>query len=107
MSDAATRATLVDPALERRLNRLGLSGKEDEWTDRYLLCEHLLDPPSAAARQCFEAVARFSRDMIAHRWVKTCRWSFSSAGPCTTTSSTWRPIRSAAEECQLLRCKDC
>src|SRR5215831_18389290 len=58
-------------ALERRLHRLGLSGTEDEWTDRYVLCEHVLDPTSARARQRFEAIARFSRDLIAHRWVKT------------------------------------
>jgi glycogen phosphorylase len=67
-------------ALERRLNRLGLGGKEDEWTDRYLLCEHLVDPPTARARQRFEAVARFTRDMIAHRWVKT-RQTRESARP--------------------------
>jgi starch phosphorylase len=58
-------------ALERRLKRLGLTGTGDEWTDRYLLCEHLVDPPTARERQRFEAVARFSRDMIADRWVKT------------------------------------
>jgi starch phosphorylase len=62
---------MIDAALERRLERLGLHGKEDAWTDRYLMCEHVLDPPSARARQRFEAVARFSRDMIAHRWVRT------------------------------------
>src|SRR5262245_42194073 len=61
----------VDPAMERRLERLGLTGKEDAWTDRYLLCEHVLNPATARARQKFEAIARFSRDLIAHRWVKT------------------------------------
>src|SRR5262249_1827026 len=58
-------------ALERRLDRLGLTGKEDAWLDRYLLCEHLVDPLSARPRQRFEAVARFIRDLVAHRWVKT------------------------------------
>jgi starch phosphorylase len=58
-------------ALERRLHRLGLTRPEDDWVDRYLLCEHLLDPHTAEPRQRFEAVARFSRDLIAHRWVKT------------------------------------
>jgi len=80
----------TDAALERRLERLGLTGKEDDWTDRYLLCEHLVDPPTAHPRQRFEAVAKFIRDLVAHRWVKTrqarekanrrefiiCRWSF-------------------------------
>src|SRR5215470_13088417 len=67
-----TRQTPSDvDALERRLQRLGLSGREDDWTDRYVLCEHILEPTVARARQRFEAIARFSRDMIAHRWVKT------------------------------------
>src|SRR5215470_8386540 len=61
----------TDPALERRLERLGLIGKEENWTDRYLLCEHLVDPVTARPRQRFEAVARFIRDLVAHRWVKT------------------------------------
>jgi starch phosphorylase len=58
-------------AMERRLDRLGLTGREDTWTDRYLLCELVVDPEMARARQRFEAVARFCRDLIAHRWVKT------------------------------------
>ena len=61
----------TDAALERRLERLGLTGKEDDWTDRYLLCEHLVDPPTAHPRQRFEAVAKFIRDLVAHGWVKT------------------------------------
>jgi hypothetical protein len=55
MSGAAERQTAADPALERRLERLGLAGHEKEWTDRYLLCNHLLNPPSAEPRQKFEA----------------------------------------------------
>jgi len=35
------------------------------------LCEHLVDPATALPRQRFEAVARFIRDLVAHRWVKT------------------------------------
>ncbi len=50
---------------------LGLAGKEDEWTDRYMLCDHLVDPPTAKSRQRFEALAKFIRDLVAHRWVKT------------------------------------
>src|SRR5262249_53392580 len=57
-------------ALERRLDRLGLTGKEDAWINRYLLCEHLVDPVSARPRQRFEAVARFIPDLVAHPWVK-------------------------------------
>jgi starch phosphorylase len=63
--------TTEDSALERRLKRLGLLGDNDDWTDRYLLCEHIVDPGTARARQRFEAIARFTRDLIAHRWVKT------------------------------------
>src|SRR5215831_20917717 len=65
-----SRARATD-ALERRIERFGLTGKEDDWTDRYLLCEHLVDPATALPRQRFEAVARFIRDLVAHRWVKT------------------------------------
>lgn len=61
----------VDPALARRLERLGLADHQEQWTERYLLCEHLLDPPLANSRQRFEATARFIRDLVAHRWAKT------------------------------------
>ena len=62
-----------DPALERRLERLGLAGQEDYWTSRYLLCNHLIEPLTAGSRQQFEAASRFLRDLVAHRWVKTRR----------------------------------
>src|SRR5271169_1370470 len=61
----------TDEALERRLKRLGLTGGENDWADRYLLCEHVVDPGTARPRQRFEAIARFIRDLIAHRWIKT------------------------------------
>jgi len=32
-----------DNALERRLDRLGIR-RDDDWVDRYLLCNHLVDP---------------------------------------------------------------
>src|SRR5262245_16924702 len=73
-------APAAGSALERRLDRLGLTGKEDTWLDRYLLCEHLVDPVSARPRQRFEAVARFIRDLVAHRWVKT-RQARATANP--------------------------
>ncbi len=53
------------------MERLGLAGRETEWTDRYLLCNHLLRPSSAGERQKFEAISRFIRDLVAHRWAKT------------------------------------
>src|SRR5262245_51007432 len=80
MLETIARPTATDTALGRRLERLGLTGKEDEWADRYLICEHVVDPPTALARQRFEAIARFSRDLIAHRWVKT-RQTRESANP--------------------------
>jgi starch phosphorylase len=71
MAETTDSVPFTDQTLERRLKRLGLTSKDDEWTDRYLLCEHVIDPSAAKARQRFEAVARFARDLIAHRWVKT------------------------------------
>ena len=63
----------ADAALQRRLARLGLTGKENDWADRYLTCGHVVDPALARPRDRFEAVARFIRDLISHRWVKTRR----------------------------------
>src|SRR3984957_10300594 len=63
--------TAADPAMGRRLERLGLAGHEHEWADRYLLCNHLLTPSSAQPRQKFEATSRFIRDLVAHRWART------------------------------------
>jgi starch phosphorylase len=73
MALAVERKAAVDLALQRRLERLGLAHQQDEWADRYLLCNHLLSPQSAESRQKFEATSRFIRDLIAHRWVKTQR----------------------------------
>lgn len=63
----------ADPAVSRGLERLGLAGQEANWTERYLLCQHLVDPAEATARQQFEATSRFIRDLVAHRWVRTRR----------------------------------
>ncbi|MGC1523225.1 MAG: glycogen/starch/alpha-glucan phosphorylase [Steroidobacteraceae bacterium] len=63
----------LDPALDRRLERLGLADRPGQWTERYLLCEQLADPLEANFRQRFEATSRFIRDLIAHRWVMTRR----------------------------------
>jgi glycogen phosphorylase len=62
---------LLGTTMVRRLDRLGLAGHEDQWAERYLLCQHLLDPLDARSREKFEATSRFIRDLIAHRWVKT------------------------------------
>jgi starch phosphorylase len=71
MAEITEPAKLTGAAIDRRLKRLGLNQDEDNWTDRYLLCEHIVDPETARVRQRFESVARFIRDLIAHRWVKT------------------------------------
>ena len=63
----------LDPAITRRLERLGLADKPGQWTERYLLCEQMVDPVSASSREKFEATSRFIRDLIAHRWVMTRR----------------------------------
>src|ERR1700733_7284552 len=62
---------LSDPAMARRLERLGLAHHEEQWTERYLLCQHLADPALATPREEFEATSRFIRDLVAHRWVST------------------------------------
>jgi hypothetical protein len=31
----------LDPAMDRRLERLGLADKPGQWTERYLLCEQI------------------------------------------------------------------
>src|SRR4051812_4826283 len=71
MSKSSTSKAAAEAALERRLQRLGLAVEGDEWTDRYLLCNHLLNPESAWPRQKFEATSRFIRDLVAHRWART------------------------------------
>jgi starch phosphorylase len=68
----------LDPALARRLERLGLAHEPGKWSERYLLCEKLVDPLEASSRQKFEATSRFVRDLIAHRWVMTRRERASS-----------------------------
>jgi starch phosphorylase len=71
MPKISERSSEAADALERRLTRLGFSSGDGEWADRYLLCEHIVDPTLARSRQRFEATARFIRDLIAHRWIKT------------------------------------
>jgi starch phosphorylase len=79
VADPST-SKLNDATLERRLERIGESGAHEEWTERYLVCGHLVDPRQAKPRQRFEAVAAFVRDLVAHRWVKT-RQARESADP--------------------------
>jgi glycogen phosphorylase len=67
----ASASESTDAALARRLERLGLASPENHWTERYLLCQHLVEPADASARQQFEATSRFIRDLVAHRWLKT------------------------------------
>ncbi len=71
MPDKAPRGRIAEPTLLRRLNWLGIEGEQDSWIDRYVLCNHLVDPQAALPRQKFEAAARFIRDLIAHRWART------------------------------------
>src|SRR3984893_11311488 len=63
----------LDPGMMRRLEGLGWTGHADQWTERYVLCEKLVDPAVAEPRQEFEATSRFIRDLVAHRWAKTRR----------------------------------
>jgi starch phosphorylase len=71
MDDQATNLS-HDPALKQRLERLGLTAEDSsEWTDRYLLSDHIVDPSLARPRQRFEATAKLIRDLLAERWIKT------------------------------------
>ena len=63
----ARNTSTMDPALERRLAKLGLTGQEERWTDRYMLCTHLVDPASAKSRQKFEAVSQFATAIAMNR----------------------------------------
>lgn len=72
MSVART-GSVFDSDLDRRLERLGLAHHHEQWAERYLLCEQMVDPLTAKQRQKFEATSRFIRDLIAHRWVRTRR----------------------------------
>ncbi|HKI38467.1 MAG TPA: glycogen/starch/alpha-glucan phosphorylase [Gemmataceae bacterium] len=70
--DDKTATLSQEPTLKRRLERLGLTGTDSgDWTDRYLLSDHVVDPSLARPRQRFEATAKLIRDLLAHRWVKT------------------------------------
>ncbi len=71
MASRAVQNPAGDTALNRRLERLGLDGQEESWIDRYVLCNHLVNPHAALPRQKFEATARFIRDLVAHRWART------------------------------------
>ena len=71
LKTAERKAT--DGVLEHRLDELGIVGHENQWADRYLLCNHMVDPPTAKIRQKFEATSRFIRDLVAHRWAQTRR----------------------------------
>jgi starch phosphorylase len=68
-SDSTTR--LAEESTRARLEALGLTDGQTDWTERYLLCEQLVDPPLARPRQQFEGTAHFIRDLLAHRWIKT------------------------------------
>jgi starch phosphorylase len=71
MSTTAGRALIADETVERLLDSPGFAGWEDGWADRYLLSNFLVDPVLASKRKRFEALARFVRDLLAERWVKT------------------------------------
>jgi starch phosphorylase len=73
VTETRTGPMTFDLDTGRRLQRLGFAADPGDWTDRYLLCDHLVDPLSAKDRQRYEATAKFVRDLIAHRWVESRR----------------------------------
>jgi starch phosphorylase len=72
MKPHGTTTTTPAAATDQRLEQLGLT-EADGWADRYVLCEHLVDPKLARPRDSFEAVARSIRDLLAERWVQARR----------------------------------
>jgi starch phosphorylase len=72
MSDTQATASLDTP-LGRQVKRLGLTDTASDWAERYILCDQAVDPEKAPMRQRFEAVAKFVRDLLAHRWMRTRR----------------------------------
>jgi starch phosphorylase len=56
---------------QRTAERRVQAAPESDWAQHYLLCDHLVEPKLARPRQQFEAVAKFVRDLLAERWVKT------------------------------------
>ena len=73
MQDPLRAGPAAPVTLRKRLETLGLTADGAEWLDRYLVCEHLIDPRLASPRRRFEALAHFVRDLLADRWVKTRR----------------------------------
>src|SRR3954469_8169789 len=71
MAKPSSRSTTPPDALPHDAGGRRSDETGAEWTDRYVLCEHLLDPREAPPRQRFESIARFCRDLIAERWVRT------------------------------------
>ena len=47
MAEMTQGSSETTDALERRLKRLGFSQRDGGWADRYLLCEHIVDPALA------------------------------------------------------------
>jgi len=51
--------------------RPGAEAEYGEWGGKYLICEKLIEPRNARPRDQFEAVAKYTRDLLAQRWMKT------------------------------------
>src|SRR6266568_4997519 len=68
-TDRATKAT--SKAAAAKNDAPIFKGVDANWTERYVLCDQLVDPPTARPRQRFEAIAKLIRDLLASRWIKT------------------------------------
>src|SRR5262249_18848600 len=66
------KASPKTPA-ESRVEQIGLvdNGTGSDWVERYLMCDHIVDPSMARPRQHFEAIGHFIRDILAMRWIQT------------------------------------
>src|SRR5438874_1127839 len=61
----------TDNDVEQPLKQLSASSQDNEWAERYILFDQLVEPTLARPRQYFEGICKFLRDLLAHRWAKT------------------------------------
>ncbi len=62
---------------------------DDDWAERYVVCEHLMDPKSVPSRQRFESLARFVRDLVARRWGRDAQHARTGQSQARSTTSRW------------------
>ncbi len=68
-SDTERRADSSFPVLKRyECGPFAFSNQD--YYDRHLMFDHVVDIPEASARERYEAVARSVRDLLTQRWIR-------------------------------------